>query len=324
MSAPPVPPWLADLQRGFGAVLRAPLDRSSGALRAVPAGYDAATVERIGGDAPARLAVYNRQYWFRLFNVLQGEMPLVTALAGAWTFNELAGRFLLDHPPRGVDLASAADGFDGFLEAHAPPEGIVPDGLSSRLPRAALVQAASVDQAFRRALSAPEEASFRPSPADAARLGRCRLVPSRALSVVDEGWPLLELRRDLSHAGPPKMGPASRASALPAPHAGGPRSWALFRARGPAPGPPGAASAKERGGAGEAIAGSPRAVPLHPLQAALLRHLRAHPVGAALALLEAESAGVDTAALASRVRQWLAEGMDLGFWTGLEEAGGAP
>jgi hypothetical protein len=296
MSEHHVPPWLADFQRGFGAVLRAPLDRSSGTLRAVPSTYDASTLASVAFDAPARLAVYNRQYWCRLFNVMQAELPLVTALTGAWTFNDLAGRFLLAHPPTSPDLGRVADGFDVFLEEAAPPGGIKPDGVAAVLPRAALVQAARVDQAFRRVLAAPDEASFRPTAADAARLGRCRLVPSRAVSIVDEGWPLFEMRHRLPRA------PASRARSLPAPHPEGLRSWAVCRAGVPA-----------------ADASGHRVVPLDRGQAGLLRHLHSRTVADALTRLEAEHAGEDPAALARSVQRWLAESMDLGFWTGLEE-----
>lgn len=315
MSEGRVPAWLADFQRAFGAVLRAPLDRRSGELRAVPSAYDAAVVAGVAGDGAARLAVYNRQYWFRLFGVMQEELPLVTALVGPWAFNGLAQRFLLAHPPADRDIARVADGFDVFLEARAPAAGGMPDGLSdvvsgglSRvvpdslsgvvpdggvgpLPRAALVQAARVDEAFRRVRWAPEEGAFRPAPADAGRLARCRLVPSRALSIVDEDWPLFELRHRLPR------GPGPRAWELPPPHAGGRRSWAVCRAP-----------------------GGHRVLPLDRRRAALLRHLCARPVGEALALLEeAESPRQPPEQLARDVRRWLAESVDLGFWTALED-----
>ena len=42
MSWPASPAWLLELQARFGAMLRTPLDRSSGELRAETAAYDAA------------------------------------------------------------------------------------------------------------------------------------------------------------------------------------------------------------------------------------------------------------------------------------------
>lgn len=296
MSESNVPAWLADFQRGFSAVLRAPLDRSSGTLRAVPSRYDASTLGSIDGDAKARLAVYNRQYWCRLFNVMQAELPLVTALTGAWTFNDLAGSFLLAHPPTHPDVGRVADGFDAFLDEAAPPGGVTPDGIAAILPKVGLVQAARVDQAFRRVLAAPEEGSFRPTAADAARLGRCRLLPSRALSIIGEDWPLFDMRHRLPRA------PASRASSLPAPHPEGRRSWAVYRTREPS-----------------ADASGHRVAPLDRVQADLFRHLQSEPIAGALARLEAEHAGEDPAALARNVQRWLAESMALGFWTGIEE-----
>lgn len=301
MSDAPVPPWLADFQRGFGAVLRAPLDRSSGTLRAAPSRYDASMITSVASDARGRLAVYNRQYWCRLFTVMQGEFPLVTALMGAWTFNDFAGRFLLAHPPRHHDVAAVADGFDQFLDNATPKRGVMPDGLDVAVPRSALSQAARVDQAFRRVLAAPDEASFRPTAADAARLGRCRLVPAQSLSIVEEDWPLFEMRHRLPRD------PEPRARRLPAPHPGGRRSWAVCRVR-------------DR----STDASGHRVVPLSRPQADLLRHLHKHPIAAALALLEAEHAGQDPAALARDVQRWLAESVELGLWTRLEEVEAAP
>jgi hypothetical protein len=57
---------LLDLQARFGAMLRTPLDRSSGELRAETSAYDAALTEAVLPtetlSAAERLAVYHRQY----------------------------------------------------------------------------------------------------------------------------------------------------------------------------------------------------------------------------------------------------------------------
>ena len=70
------PPWLEDFQARFGDVLRTPLARETGTLSATPDRYDSETVaetlEGAGMTSAERLAVYNRQYWFRLLGVLHG------------------------------------------------------------------------------------------------------------------------------------------------------------------------------------------------------------------------------------------------------------
>ena len=88
MTARSAPDWLVELQGRFGAVIRTPLDRSSGALRAtVSANAPAALDDSLDGPrrpAAERLAVYNRQYWFRLFGVMQTAFPLTARLLGHW------------------------------------------------------------------------------------------------------------------------------------------------------------------------------------------------------------------------------------------------
>jgi hypothetical protein len=203
----PPPDWLEDFQARFGATLRTPLDRASGTLTATPDAYDAALAAR--AVRPGRLAVYNRQYWFRLFEALQGAFPLTARLLGFWEFNGHAARFLLERPPRSWDLDRAADGFEAFFdpEHHEAAE------------RDALREAARIDAAWRRVRRAPAAPAWRPSPADAERLPTARLVPSPAVVFVTETRPLLELRATLRDEPRVELPP-------PLPRA---RSWAVVR-----------------------------------------------------------------------------------------------
>jgi len=191
------PGWLAEFQAHFGDVVRTPLDRSSGTLRATPDRYDAVMTRdaRDGPRAPgaARLAVYNRQYWFRLFEVLQAAFPLTARLLGYWTFNGHAGRFLLQVPPRGWDIEAAGLGFVPFLEEELRPE--------DESTRVALLEAARIDAAWRDVSRAPLRPRYRPSDADATHLLESRLIPSEDLQLVEEHSALLELRRTLNGAG---------------------------------------------------------------------------------------------------------------------------
>src|SRR5262249_13076605 len=107
------PHWLADLQARFGSVLRTPLDRSTGRLRASEESYPGAAVADVVDGRG--LAVYNRQYWFRLLNALSTAYPITAALLGHWKFNDYAARFLSEHPPRSWDLDRAADGFHEWM-----------------------------------------------------------------------------------------------------------------------------------------------------------------------------------------------------------------
>ncbi len=214
MTRPP-PEWLARFQSQFGAALRAPLDRATGTLRADPAAYDpellAVVLDTANATGSARLAVYNRQYWFRLFDVLQGAFPLTSRLMGYWTFNEIAARFLVAKPPSGWDVDAVADGFDAFFASACDHPS-----------RDALVEAARIDAAFRDVFRAPRTPAFRPSAADAARLLGGRLTLSPALRLVDERWPLLALRARVLAA-------PDAAVALP-PALERRQSWAILRA----------------------------------------------------------------------------------------------
>jgi Putative DNA-binding domain len=312
---PPAPAWLADLQRQFGDALRAPLRVDAGALRPDPASYPPSLCAR----ASTRLAVYNRQYWFRLYGALQGEYPLTARLLGLWTFNQAAQAFLLAHPPRHADLRRAADGFADAITAAltidaSPAHGAVPASPAppppappiaplataitappapsrSSLPAAALAQAARLDEAWREIWAAPEQPGWRPGPADLTRFERLRLRRSLAATIVCEEWPLLELRHALADDA------GEGAVPLPPAHPG-PRRWALCR-----------------------VEGGVLRWPLEPAQARLLELLAANPVGQALGALEAEAPEGERARLAEQVREWLAQSVRAGFWATANETG---
>ena len=265
------PAWLADFQARFGAMLRTPLDRGTGTLRATPSRYGAELRReaRHGPRAPAdeRLAVYNRQYWFRLFGLVQSAFPLTARLLGYWHFNGYATRFLLARPPSGWNVERAAEGFDAFLVdlLDAPSVRLEPGG--SVIERDALLEAAKIDAAWRSVFFAPNVPAFRPSPADAHRLLDGRLAPSPTVIVFGEHWPLLELRRRIGGV------PGESPIALP-PKLEKPAFWALVR---------------KPAGIGE--------LPLERREAELFLLLREHPIREALSRLEGACSGEERAAL---------------------------
>lgn len=279
---------LSDLerfQRAFSTMLRTPLDRETHTLRATTSAYPSELVDRVrGAGVPPeeRLATYNRQYWFRLFTVLQNEHRSTTALLGAWAFNELAQQFLLAHAPHGHELGSLADTFSAHVLARLPPAGI------ATIPRAAVVDTLAIDSAFRAAMLAPYEAPLRLTPDAAPTLRTATLVWSRSLTILDENWPFVEQRKTL----PAPLG--DHRAPLP-PALSTPSAWVICRA--------------------------PRGLcvkPLAPVQAVLLRTLRTHSLGDSLAYVEAHHG----AEMIANAQRWFAEGIELGFWTAIDQPRG--
>ena len=281
MSRSPPPEWLEGFEARFGAVIRTPLDRASGTLRATPDAYDT----ELGRDTgnPEGLAVYNRQYWFRLFSVVQAVYPLFTRLTGPWKLNELAAGFLLAHPPKHWDLDAAPVGFDAFLAATLEPEGV--DAEGRLLPRAMLTEALAIDAAWQRVFRAPRPDAYHPTEEDAERLPGARLIPSPTMAIVEEHWPLLALRLALVRG-------ADKVATLGVPHPCA-RWWAILR----------------RNGAMSVQA-------LEEREATLLGLLRTETVGTALARLEQDCPEAERATLPARTRRWLSRSVILGFWTG--------
>lgn len=277
----PAPDWLATQQDRFSATLRTPLDRTTGTLRATLDVYDPDAVQDVR-DAPnataaERLAVYNRQYWYRLFGVMQTSFPITTRLLGHWRFNDYADRFLRAHPPRSWALDRVPDGFESFFA----------EALDAHPARDALVNAARIDTAWRELFRAPAVAPFHPTTADAARLLDARLVPSPATAVVVDHFALLELKATLATL------PGEAPVPVPA-RLSQPRWWMLLR---------------EPDGV--------RQLPLAPLEGELLSLLSEHPVRDALARLEAACPEAERATLPAQTQRWLARSVERGFWAGI-------
>ncbi len=281
------PAWLADFQRRFGDAITTPLDRSTGALAATPAAYDDTLVNMTtdGPTAPKRerLAIYNRQYWFRLFTTFHEAYPLTMRLFGAWDMNAHIMRFLAANPPAHWDLARATEGFDSFLENELAAE--------SDEAKRVLVEAARIDRAWQRVFLAPAVPTYRPSEAEAPRLLDSRLVQSPAVAFVEEHAPLLELRRHIMRE------PGETRIEMP-PAFDAPRSWALVR--------------RDEG---------TLQLLLDAREAELLHLLATRSVREALAMLEAACSNEERAALPEKARAWLARSVENDFWIGLASRG---
>lgn len=166
VGAPPA--WLVPFQHAFTNALRLPLVGGSGVLTSTHA-------------APG-LAVYNRQYWFRLFTALQTSYPLTTRLLGAWTFNHVAQAYLRAEPPTETDLNNLGLSFPCFLAREHPPE---------------IVEAAGVDLAFLDVLRSPFLVRWKLGEVSHVNWDVTGLEVSQAVRIVTEHWPLMELRRAL-------------------------------------------------------------------------------------------------------------------------------
>jgi hypothetical protein len=287
------PDWLAEFQGRFGAMVRTPLDGASGTFQVTPRSYDQALTE-VALPSPKltsadRLAIYNRQYWFRLFTVFHGAFPLTTRLLSHFGFNAYVTRFLLARPPRDWDIDSMLVGFDDFLlEALAADALPIAERQRVGLEPLAVVQAARIDAAFHRVFRAPAVVPFHPGPEHAEQLLASRLVASPSAAVLEEDWPLCELRRSIAGD------TAEAAVALPK-RLGQPHFWLLLRA-------------------GTKLS----LLALEPREAQLWRLLRELSVGTALQTLERDCSNEELVHLPTNTQRWLARSVTLGVWVGLE------
>lgn len=286
------PTWLAQFQERFGRMVRTPLDGSSGSLQVTPQAYDH-ELTRVALASPAlastdRLAIYNRQYWFRLFTVFHGAFPLTTRLLSHFTFNAYVTRFLLARPPRDWDIDSTLVGFDDFL-LEALPAGAVPiAGQPVGIEPLAVVQAARIDAAFHRVFRAPAVEPFHPGAEHAERLLASRLLASPSATVLEEHWPLCELRRSIA-------GEAGEAAVALPERLSQPRFWLLLRS-------------------GTKLS----VLALEPREAQLWSLLQELSVGAALERLERDCSDDERLDLPASTQRWLARSVTLGVWSGLE------
>ena len=289
------PAWLETFQGQFTEMLRSPLRvgaEPEAPLGTAPAELLAVTCPGPHLAAPARLAVYHRQYWLRLVQALRHEFRLTAALVGSPAFERCALEFVQQFPPRHRDLAHAADGFDAFMTA--PFHTGTPQGLPRELSKATLSEALRADQVFRQLFRAPKAPVWQPSASELATLlvpeSGAHLRMSPAVAVVIERFPLLRLRHEMR--APTESG--TRRLPLPDPYPDGPRSWAVVR--------------QSKG---------QRIVPLSPLQGQLYRDFAHHPVAAVLRKLELACPSTERLRLSQRVQRYLADGVALGLWTGV-------
>lgn len=173
------PAWLSQFQGLFTEVLRTPLDHSGGTLESrLPSGWKELEVHaRSYRSADAGVSDYHRQYWFRLFTILQKDFPVTARLMGLWNFNLWAQRYLLEVPPSGHDLGTIRESFAGFLK----------DQELSLM----LVQAAQLDDARAALMMAPDYTPWKGLNEDHAHPERIRLKAAPHWRILREDWALV-------------------------------------------------------------------------------------------------------------------------------------
>ncbi|MGK3969187.1 DNA-binding domain-containing protein [Sorangium sp. So ce118] len=308
------PRWLRELQRDFTAVLRAPLDASTGVFRERQERYPARLVAQLrsgpGGPAPAeRLALYHRQYWMRLFTALQTSFPRVSRAMGYWHFNHLAALHLAARPPRHFDLDEGARGFAARLDRalqrlddarrgrrpERPAREHEEDEWSrrvelSRAPLDMVRQALRMDEAERHAFESPFEGLWRPTPEELAGLAEGRLRFAVSCMLAQEDWDLARFSR---------LAGADQEEGAPEAIRRHPstRTWVFARS-----------------------AAGTTTTSVDPLFARLLERCRELPFGEALADVEQGCTAAEAARLGAGLQGWIALALASGWWTGLAEA----
>ncbi len=159
------PADLARLQAWFGrAVSRHLLEGNA----TNPAGIEGAWLADEAGarvraangvDGLERVAIYNRQYWFRLIDCMQREYPCGVHVLGLDPFNLWVIRYLEAHPSRSPYLADLDAGFADFVAARH--QGRDPEMV---------IEALRYDRAFSRTFDAPPGRPLRLQGLEQARL----------------------------------------------------------------------------------------------------------------------------------------------------------
>ena len=280
--------WLMTLQSDFSDALRSPLDRSTGHLKADSNLYAEDLITRLATTdalgAIRGLTVYNRQYWLRLFSVMQGEYPLVARLMGFWRFNALVEVYLLKHPPIAPEIHLVGQNFPEFVAELSTTDDDSWREIMTGLELDVLATAAQLDRAWSELFLAPEESFWQPSEAEAAQLMSLQLIPAKRWTLFRQHWPLVQLRHRLAeHEGEGAVATPLRLVE---------EEWWLLRQ----------------------VETGVEQVRLDRLQAQLYTVVTRYPLGEALARFE--SSGMEAAQATAQVAQWLQASVEWGLWAG--------
>jgi len=118
------PMSLAELQRQMAAAVMMPLTPDDDMRPEAPDGRPMTQVAA-SFIAPnsrltpfERLEIYNRQYWFRVFDALAEDFPALRAVVGSRAFEQLSIAYLTEHPSRSFTLRNLGSKLPEWLFSH--------------------------------------------------------------------------------------------------------------------------------------------------------------------------------------------------------------
>ena len=165
---------LPNTQRWFASIVTRPLTSDHRMQIVGEDGVELAEIDSVIApndklSAFERLEVYNRQYWFRLFEALDMDFPALTKLLGSDRFRELAEGYLSAHPSTSYTLRNLGNRMIEFLAANPQLAGEYPE---------AAVDIAKLEWAYVEAFDAAELPPAKPEEfAAAGEEARLRLQP---------------------------------------------------------------------------------------------------------------------------------------------------
>jgi hypothetical protein len=201
------PKSLQLLQKNFGQAIRTPVSFATGVFSFTTEAYDAILADSIlprgSQSGRERLAIYNEQYWYRLFTVLQEDYPFLAHTLGFWAFNQHASAYLSDHPSQGPFLEKLSLQFASFL--------LAPERNLSAMEH----QIVTLEAAMLRAFYAPlfGHSTTGQSLSDQAQSGESTIMTFQpAFFLFAENWNLIESRQTFQSRPGPKVNPIPKNS----------------------------------------------------------------------------------------------------------------
>jgi hypothetical protein len=165
---------LPDTQRWMFSKVVRPLTPDNHMRLADESGAELAEIDEVIApntklSAFERLEVYNRQYWFRLFECLDADFPALMKLLGDKHFRKLAEAYLTEHNSTSYTLRDLGSKLEPYLRNHPEQAGKYPE---------AAVNIARLEWAYVEAFDGAEFSPVKPEDlAHAGEQAKLRLQP---------------------------------------------------------------------------------------------------------------------------------------------------
>ncbi len=111
------PKNLKQIQKLAADVIRGPLDQNDRTPLAMKSVAESFIKPNDRLTSLERLEIYNRQYWFRLLDILYDDYPGLRAILGEGNFNQMSRAYLEKHPSRSFTLRNLGSKLCKFLES---------------------------------------------------------------------------------------------------------------------------------------------------------------------------------------------------------------